>query len=256
MPLSANDTAVLALLAQAKTLLYGLVRTSRDAYYAEEAEDAVREAQVAIIEGERVTGKAPKKDAADHIDWAASRLAHYIDPTLHQKGLISAKDGQLAKQITSKLAEATIKLASDLPAKRAGLFRRTPSRGRRRFGNAEPTGRLIRTTFSRITPAEGEDEEPDEEHGWIDEEGVDMEPDEYDREEGLSAVDKAVKFLEREGVTEASSSAFHPGVWYSTEYSVTDYSTGEEEQRSYHLKGFTPDEEREVHRDLKRARRI
>jgi hypothetical protein len=254
VPISANESAALALLSQAKTLLDRLRRTSRDAYYADEAADAVTEAQAAVVEDKPL-------DAAGHIDWAAGRLVHYIDPTPHQKELISAKDGQLAKQITSKLTEATIKLASEhkvqLPGKRAGLFRREPSRGRRRFGNtAPPTVRLIRSTFSRITPGEGDDDEPDEEHGWIDEEGVDMEPDEYDREEGLTAVDKAVKFLEREGVMEASSSAFHPGVWYSTEYSVTDYSTGEEEQRSYHLKGFTPDEEREVHRALKSGRHI
>jgi hypothetical protein len=250
--LSANDTAALTLLLQAHTLLARLRRTSRDAYYADEAADAIKEARSAIVKGEPF-------DASGYIDGAADRLGHYINPTPHQKKLISVKDGKLAKQITSKLTEAIIKLASGhkvQPGKRAGSFRRAPSRGRRRFGNTAPTGRLIRTTFSRITPAEGEDEEPDEEHGWIDEEGVDMEPDEYDREEGLSAVDKAVKFLEREGVTEASSSAFRPGVWYSTENSVTDYSTGEEEQRSYHLKGFTPDEEREIHRDLKRARRI
>jgi hypothetical protein len=253
VPISSKDTSALTLLSQAQTLLDRLRRTSRDAYYADEAADAVTEAQAAVVEGKPL-------DAAGHIDWAAGRLVHYVDPTPDQKRLISSKDGRLAQQITSKLTEATIKLAAEhkvqLPGKRAGLFRRVPSRGRRRFGNTAPTGRLIRITFSRITPADGEDDEPSEEHGWIDEEGVDMEPDEVDRDEGLTAVDKAVKFLEREGVMEASSSAFHPGVWYSTEYSVTDYGTGEEEQRSYHLKGFTPDEEREIHRALKSGRHI
>ena len=52
------------------------------------------------------------------------------------------------------------------------------------------------------------------------------------------------------------STAFHPGIWYSNEYSVINYRTGKEEQRSYHLKGFTPDEEREVHAELKSGRHI
>lgn len=106
---------------------------------------------------------------------------------------------------------------------------------------------IIRTTFSKIIPA-GEDEYPDTEDGWIDEEGVSMVPEDYEADE--TVVSKAVKFLRKEGVTEASSTAFHPGVWYSTEYSVTDYGTGEEEQRSFHLDGFTEEHEREVYNEL------
>ncbi len=251
MSLSANDTAALALLAQAKTLLDRLKRTSRDAYYADEAADAVNDAEAEILKGDA-------REAVGYIDWAGARLVHYIEPTPHQKRLISAKDGQLAKQIMPKLTEATLKLRAEhraLPSTQRPRTadRRAPSRGRRRFGNTTPTGRLIRTTFSRTTPGE-EGEEPDEEHGWIDEDGVDMEPDDVDREEGLSAVDKAVKFLKKEGVMEASSTAFHPGVWYSTEWSVTDYGTGEEEERSYHLNGFTPAEERNIYRELKMGR--
>ena len=244
MSLSENETAALALLAQAVTLLDRLIYTSRDTYYADEVIYSVKEAQAAIANGR-------PREAVDHIDSAGTRLVHYIEPTRDQKRLISVRDGQLAKQIMPKLTEATLKLRSGHPR---AADRRAPSRGRRRFGNAESAGRLIRTTFSRITPAEGADEEPDEEHGWIDEEGVDMEPDEDDREEGFTAVDKAVKFLKTEGVMEASSTAFHPGVWYSTEWSVTDYGTGEEEERSYHLKGFTPDEERDIYRALKMGR--
>ena len=61
MALSANETAALTLLLQAKTLLDRLRRTSRDAYYADEAADAVTEAQAAVVKGEAI-------DAAGHID--------------------------------------------------------------------------------------------------------------------------------------------------------------------------------------------
>jgi thioredoxin reductase (NADPH) len=122
-----------------------------------------------------------------------------------------------------------------------------PARAGRHRGEGGP--RKIVTTFSRTTPA-GEDEYPDEEHGWIDEEGTDMEPDEHDKSDGLTAVSKAVRFLKNEGAIEASSSHFNPGVWYSTEYQTIDYGTGTDEQRSFHLKGFTIEEEKEIWNDM------
>jgi len=77
-----------------------------------------------------------------------------------------------------------------------------------------------------------------------------MEPDEYDKEEGLTCVDLAVKFLQHEGAIHASSTQFHSGVWYSTEFSVIDYSNGTEEERSFHLYGFTEEEERAIWHEL------
>lgn len=100
-------------------------------------------------------------------------------------------------------------------------------------------------TFSRTTPESAEQGDFSE-TGWIDEEGESMEPDHWDRDEGITAVDKAAKFLWDEGAWHASSSHFHPGVWYSTESSTTDYQTGETEERSFHLKEFTPEQEQEV----------
>lgn len=102
----------------------------------------------------------------------------------------------------------------------------------------------IKTTYTKISPPEeGEDSDPDVESGWEDEEGSSMEPDEYDLEEGLTAVDKAAAFLKDAGASESSASFFHPGIWYSTECAVEDYGTGESIERSFHLHGFTPDEE-------------
>ena len=82
-----------------------------------------------------------------------------------------------------------------------------------------------------------------DEQGWVDEEGWSALPDCIDLADNLTAVDKAILFLRDEGVFEPSSMPFHPGVWYCSEPSQ-DYGSGEWESRSYHLKGFTEDEER------------
>lgn len=115
----------------------------------------------------------------------------------------------------------------------------------------------IRISYSRIIWVDPEDPDGyEEEHGWIDEEGVEFEPDEFDIEEGMtpseSIVEQAVKFLQDEGAMHASSSHFHIGVWYSTEFSVTDFGTGEEEERSFHLKDFSPEEEAEIFKEVAR----
>lgn len=110
--------------------------------------------------------------------------------------------------------------------------------------------RLIKVTFTTITPGE-EGEDYGEEHGWIDEVGSEIELDDYDREEGVTIADKAAKFLEDEGASEASSSHFHRGIWYSTSDDDVNYRTGEHTQRSYHLYGFTPAEEQEIFKLVK-----
>jgi len=105
---------------------------------------------------------------------------------------------------------------------------------------------LVRITFDKVTPGKDEGDDPETESGWIDEEGISMVPEGSDE----TVVSKTVKFLQREGVIEASSTHFHRGVWYSTEYAVADYGTGEEEQRSYHLDGFTLEQEQEIWNEM------
>ncbi len=105
--------------------------------------------------------------------------------------------------------------------------------------------KLIRTTFELITPESAELGDAAE-RGWIDEEGQDMTPDSYD-EEGTTAVDKAVTFL-RYHHSYPSASKFHVGVWYTCQYDE-DYSTGETEYRSFHLVGFTPEEEELIYKE-------
>ena len=103
----------------------------------------------------------------------------------------------------------------------------------------------IAISYEIITPESAEHGDA-EERGWIDEEGVDITPDKFDIEDGLSAASKAVNFLRDEGVVEASSSQFHPGVWYIGQ-DIPNYKTGATEIRSYHLKGFTPEEEKIIY---------
>ena len=82
--------------------------------------------------------------------------------------------------------------------------------------------------------------------GWKDKKGVSMTPDAYDIADGKTVVDKAVEFLQTEGVMEASSSQFGPNLWYSTEPQM-DPSTGEERSQSYHLVDFTPEEAKAIY---------
>ena len=88
-----------------------------------------------------------------------------------------------------------------------------------------------------------------DERGWIDEEGEDMAPDEYDREDGLDSVDLAVRYLQEHGAYEGNEyGARSASRWWTNYDHHTDYRTGEVEQRSYHLHGFTEDERRRIQR--------
>ena len=92
--------------------------------------------------------------------------------------------------------------------------------------------------------------EPDDED-WYDEGQVSdvdfacVEPDEYDREEELTAVALAVDKLGDLGTTEGNSSS---GAcrWYSTPDAAVDYGTGESTIVTAHLQGFAEAEKEEV----------
>jgi hypothetical protein len=112
----------------------------------------------------------------------------------------------------------------------------------------------ITISFETFTPESVENGDA-EERGWVDKDGVSMVPDEYDLDDGKTAVDLAIKFLKDEGSTEASSSSFHPGVWYVQTEGTRDrdyFEKGEETIQSYHLEGFTPEEERAIFEGMKR----
>ena len=112
-----------------------------------------------------------------------------------------------------------------------------------------PEGARITTTYTTVTPGEEDDDEPDIENGWEDALGHSCEPDEFDKEEGLTRVDLAVEFLRGEYATEQSSSHFHPGIWYH-DYPDQDFRTGESKEKSFHLEDFTPAEEEEIFRRM------
>jgi hypothetical protein len=103
----------------------------------------------------------------------------------------------------------------------------------------------ILITYSQTTPESAEQGDTSD-TGFINDEGVSMELDEWDIADELTLAAKTVKYLKSEGACYASSGQFHAGVWYSTENSIVDYSTCTEEERSFHLKGFTEEQEREV----------
>lgn len=117
----------------------------------------------------------------------------------------------------------------------------------------EPLHRIV-TSFSTVRFADDGSGNYDEEHGWVDEFGEDMEPDEIDVEDSADAVSKAVFFLSRKGALEPSSSDFHTGVWYSSGYDE-NYSNGEQTEEHYHLKGFTDEEQARVYAALASLRR-
>ena len=108
----------------------------------------------------------------------------------------------------------------------------------------------VNVYFARVTPESAEDGDFSE-TGVVDE-GISLEPDEDEREDGLTAVDLAVKLLKHEGATQPSSTHFHKGIWYASGFEVVSYRTGEEEERTFHLKGFTEREEREVFNEVAR----
>lgn len=107
----------------------------------------------------------------------------------------------------------------------------------------------IKIPYATITPESAEAGDY-EETGWIDEDGVSMKPDRRDREEGLTAADKAIDFLRDEGAFSPSGAPFYPGVWYSTGFETEDYSTNEEVEKSYHLYGFSEAEQRAIYRAI------
>jgi len=114
------------------------------------------------------------------------------------------------------------------------------------FESIDANNKIITTSYQTTTPESLEDGDYAGQ-GWEDEEGESMLPDEYDIEDGITAIDKAVEYLKnKKYTTEPSSSDFHTGIWYSTPDPDHNYSTGENTYYSCHLNGFTPDEEFDI----------
>jgi hypothetical protein len=124
--------------------------------------------------------------------------------------------------------------------------------------------RNISTAYTTITP-ESAAESDFAERGWVDEDGDDIEVDSDDIAEAhenddanpviTAVVNKAIRWLKDHGAYETSSSSFDPGVWYSTPYEVSDYSTGEERQEDFFLRNFTKVEEERIFDEFTKKRR-
>ena len=110
------------------------------------------------------------------------------------------------------------------------------------------TERKIRVSYEIVTPDDAEFGEASD-RGWVDDEGVSMEPDEYDIEDGLTAAKLAIKYLLRNGAFEPSNS--HGATSTFSDYGGQDNNY---ETRSYHLVNFTPGELLEI-TDAVRQRR-
>ncbi len=129
------------------------------------------------------------------------------------------------------------------------LRKRKPSKyaGPKQLGKSKhlrPGERRILVSYTTVQP-QGEEENPDYDTGWVDEEGSVIKIDRHDIADGVTIAGKAAKFLKYDGANEPSSSHFDRHIWYSTGYEP-NYRTGEETEKSYHLKGFTEAEERQI----------
>ena len=104
--------------------------------------------------------------------------------------------------------------------------------------SAPPANIIVKITYSKTTPESAEAGEFSD-TGWVDEEGQTFE-----------SVEDVVSFLKQEGVSQCSSSPWSPGSWYETESSTSDFETGEEEVRGYHLYNVTPEQEQAIYQGV------
>lgn len=94
--------------------------------------------------------------------------------------------------------------------------------------------RRLVITYEVVTPESAEHGDAAE-RGFVDDLGVEV-----------SSVAEACATLEDDGALEPSSSSFHSGIWYSQYDGHTDFRTGAVTKHSYHPKGFTEEEERNL----------
>lgn len=107
--------------------------------------------------------------------------------------------------------------------------------------------RLIRISYETVRNG-------DEDCGWINEEGVCADPDQYDLEEygdELSAVVHCALDTIPECVVASNYPACCPGhTWYTDADGDINYATGEVSYNSYHLEGFSKEEELAIYSRL------
>lgn len=148
------------------------------------------------------------------------------------------------RQVRKRAVERAFYEGYKIGREKANQGFRESAKGRRN----PSTGHRIAITYETITPESAEQGDVDD-RGWIDQDGEDMDETAEDFYDG-DVVKATIKGLQDNGVSEPSSSHFHPGVWYTAYEYNRDYRTGAVENRSFHLKGYTEDEERRVFEGL------
>lgn len=136
------------------------------------------------------------------------------------------------------------------------------SKFRARFAGVvelEGRGRRIKTTYSIVTPESAEIGDYAD-CGWEDEEGVCADPDELDVEEhgseSAAAIALAVDYLctHGNGLEASDYPTCCPGhTWYTETDGEKDsygFADGSEKTLSFHLEGFTEDEERAIYAEI------
>lgn len=107
-PSPKHAQAARALILDAMHVVEKIQRTSRDAYYADEAREGIQQALEHLLKGDT-------EQSVEFIRSAESRLGHYVDPTEQQKRLISTQDGRLAKRALTHLFNARVKILTAKP---------------------------------------------------------------------------------------------------------------------------------------------
>jgi hypothetical protein len=110
--------------------------------------------------------------------------------------------------------------------------------------------RLIRISYETVCDGD----EDCEDRGWINEEGVCVDPDGYDLEEygdEYSAVVNCALKVIPGNVIASDYPVCRPGhTWYTDADGDINYATGEVTSQSYHLEGFSDQEERAIYSRL------
>ena len=114
--------------------------------------------------------------------------------------------------------------------------------------------RRIKITYQIVTPESAELGECDD-SGWENEEGVCVDPDDWDIEEYGSThsavIGLALKIIGN-GVEGSDYPNCYPGhTWYTESDGDMDYTDGSVKTLSYHLEGFTKQEEIDIYAQLR-----
>jgi hypothetical protein len=127
-------------------------------------------------------------------------------------------------------------------------------RGEMEFSASVKASLATVTSYDSVVTQESS-EEGDIDHEKSDgpEDGDVREFTEEDVEEEGGLPKAIADYLKRQGASQASSSDFHPGVWYETGEDQ-DYKSGDSTTTSFHIKGLTEEQERHVWDELKKMK--